>query len=642
MYDQEEIQKQLQSHDPEVLREGAYAAGESGYEELIPLLAGHLQSSNLGVQEAVDQALRRIGGPETVKAIVVLLRSDDAPVRNLSMDILREIGREDFSMLAKLLRDEDHDIRIFAADILGSTANPMAVEPLCEALLKDPEVNVRYQAAVSLGDLAFPIAARCLNKAMHDDEWIQFAVIESLTKIRDESSVNALIKALQTSTDLVASMIIDALAEMGNIKAVPILLKRMDSTAAALRNKVVKAVVRILGGKSLALLSDHERERFKDYALAALQDEDEEVQDAAMQGLSYVGGPRATVAILKLAAGLDPQADQERLERVANWLASIGFNSSIEEAIRQGGWKEAMVAIKMLLVRANPDAVPLLIEIFWEKDLEMQRAIMEALMTLAGVEQRGFLLGVLHKHNDGDVLKAAIFVLGQKLRNEADGEFIFAMLEHHYKDVKETALDACVAIGSEDMRVRFKRLFQSPQPLDRLMATYALGKLGVRQNMDEIKSALEDEIPDIRKVAIQSLTSLCEHLDEDLPLAVSRLHDENHEVRLAVVELLGACGRPEITPYLVQALNDADDWVRIRAVEALSDRGDHKAIPHLVPLLDTPNKLVALKVIDALGKLGGQSSFRSLLEVVNSDDPELQAAAEEALSRIQNEQGEDS
>jgi HEAT repeat protein len=640
MYDQEEIRKQLESDDPEVIREGAYAAGESGYEALIPLLAGHLQSSNLGVQEAVDQALRRIGGPQTVNAIVALLRSDEAPVRNLSMDILREIGREDFVLLTKLLRDEDHDIRIFAADILGSTNNLLAVDPLCEALLKDPEVNVRYQAAVSLGELAFSEAATCLNKAMLDDEWVQFAVIEALTKIRAESSVNALVKALHTSTDLVASMIIDALAEMGNIKAVTVLLRRMDNSAAVLRNKIVKAIVRILGGKSLTLLSEHERERFKSYALAALQDEDEEVQDAAMQGLSFVGGNRASAAIIKLAVELDPQRDQERLERIAQWLAAIGYNESIEKAVRHDPWKIAMVAIKALVVRGKSDVAPLLAEVFWDKDLDMQRAIMSALATLAGQEQREFLVEVLNKHNDGDVLKAAAYILGQKFKSEEDGERIFALLEHPYNDVKEAALEACVAIGGEAMLQRFKRLFQSPQAIDRLMATFGLGKLDLARSMDEIKIALEDESPDIRKTAIQSLTDLCSNIEEELPLVVSRLNDENNEVRLAVVELLGGCNKADITQYLLQALNDADDWVRIRAIEALGDREDRTIVAHIVPFMDTPNTLVSLKVVETLGKLGGQAAFRSLLEVVNSDNPELQAAAEEAISRIQNEQGE--
>jgi HEAT repeat protein len=639
MYDLEEIRKQLESDDPEVIREGAYAAGESGYEELIPLLAGRLQSSNLGVQEAVDQALRRIGGPETVKAIVALLRSDEAPVRNLSMDILREIGREDFALLTKLLRDEDHDIRIFAADILGSTQNVMAVDPLCEALLKDPEVNVRYQAAVSLGDLECPEAASCLNKAMQDEEWVLFAVIEALTKIRAESSVNALIKALQTSTDLVASMIIDALAEMGNIKAVTVLLRRLDSSAAVLRNKIVKAIVRILGGKSLTLLSEHERDNFKSYALAALQDEDEEIQDAAMQGLSFVGGKRATAEIMKLAAELDPQRDQERLERIAYWLATIGYNESIEQAIRQNVWKMAMLAINVLRVRGKPDAVPLLIDVFWDKDLEIQRAIIAALNALAGAESRDFFVAVLNKHNDGDVLKGAAFVLGRKLKSEIDGERIFSLLEHPYNDVKEAALEACVSIGGQAMLQRFKRLFQSPKSIDRLMATFALGKLDLARSMDEIKVALEDEVPDIRKTAIQALADMGGNFDEELQLAVSRLHDENHEVRLAVVEILGGCGSPVVTKYLLQALGDTDDWVRIRAIEALGERGDREVISSLIPLLDTPNTLVALKVIDTLGKLGGHASFRSLLEVVNSDDPELQAAAEEAISRIQNEQG---
>ena len=178
------IIERLRIDDNEVLREAAFEAGEARCEEAVPLLAGLLQSSNLGVQEAADRALRSIGGRSVIQAAIPLLRVDDAPARNLAMDILRALAAQDVASLIPLIRDTDPDIRIFAADILGATDNPAAVPVLCEALLKDPEVNVRYQAAVSLGALARPEAAPCLNKAMEDEEWVQYSVIEALSKIK--------------------------------------------------------------------------------------------------------------------------------------------------------------------------------------------------------------------------------------------------------------------------------------------------------------------------------------------------------------------------------------------------------------------------------------------------------------------------
>ena len=171
MGDHEELLNQLRSGDVELEREAAFAAGEGKVEEAVPLLARLVQSQNLGVQEAADRALRRIGGPAVVRAVAPLLRSDDPPSRNIAMDVMREVGDQDFPTLIDLLHDDDPDMRIFSSDILGSTGNLMAVSALCEALLKDPEVNVRYQAAVSLGALGRPEAAKCLNKALSDDEW---------------------------------------------------------------------------------------------------------------------------------------------------------------------------------------------------------------------------------------------------------------------------------------------------------------------------------------------------------------------------------------------------------------------------------------------------------------------------------------
>jgi len=250
-------------------------------------------------------------------------------------------------------------------------------------------------------------------------------------------------------------------------------------------------------------------------------------------------------------------------------------------------------------------------------------------------------MDVLKRHDDGTVIKGALAFLGMKMREEKAAPAFLAQLGHPYDDVKEAALDACIALGGPAMEERFREMAQSGDPLERLMAIYALGKIDIEGSLDTIKAALEDEVPDIRKVALEAVASLCGPGGEGLELLVSRLSDESREVRLSVVEQLGLCSLSLGTPYLIQALDDQDDWVRIRAMESLGASMAAEAVPKLVELLDSPNKLVALKVIETLGEIGGKSAFRSLLEVLGTDDPELTEAAEAAISKIQEEHGEE-
>jgi len=634
----------LKSDDKEVVREGAFRAGEDNCVEAVVMLAELLQTNHLGIQEAADSSLRKIGGKETVRAVLPLLRSDDAPVRNLSMDILREVGNQDLASLITLIHDEDADIRIFVSDILGSTNNVLAVEPLCEALLEDPEVNVRYQAAVSLGELGMSEAASCLNEAIADEEWVQYSVIEALTKIGHSSSVDALVKALDTASDLVVSMIIDSLGEMGNIKAVIMLLKRIDESPTALRNKIVKAVVKILGGKSLTLLSAGERERFRQYLLVALRDEDEDIQDAAIQGLAYVGGEKASEGILYIASTLDQDRDQERLGLIIGFLAEIGLTEALKVGLLGDDQEVARVAVQTLS-QICPDSSGdeyevciVLMEAFWQVGLPIQRQIVSVTAARGEERAKDFFIRVLDEHTDGTVLKSAVYLLGEKLRLEEVVDRIFPLLDHQYDDVKEAALEACIAIGGPEVLRHFEEMFASEEPVQRLMSTYALGKLGPMDNMDILKLALEDEIPDIRKVAVEVLASACEVSDDWRPLVLAKLSDESKDVRLTVIEIMGQCFTDDFVPYLVDALGDEDDWVKIRAMDALGEHKTVLAAPRMIEMLENPNRFVVMKAIEALGNIGGTSAFRALLEITNSDEYELVSAAEGAIANIQESQ----
>ncbi|HDQ41089.1 MAG TPA: HEAT repeat domain-containing protein [Desulfonatronum sp.] len=644
MTDCSQIIERLRGDDPEALREAAQDAGDYDCHESVAALVALLRNKNLGVQEAAEISLLQLGGAETVQRLTPLLRESDAQVRNLAMDILRQLSDQDIETIFELQRDDDADIRIFAADILGSTGNILAVPHLCQALLQDPEVNVRYQAAVSLGNLAFVEAAKCLDQAIHDEEWVQFSVIEALLKIRSESSIDALIKAMPQSSDLVSSMIVDALAEMGNIKAVPLLLKKLDSSPAALRNKIVKAIVQIMGGRTLTLLPALEQSDFKEYLLAALQDEDEDIQDQAITGLVNMKVLEAAEPIIDLGGALDPERDdhQDRLDRIAKALAEIGSMPALRVALHSGEPNKTALAVRALRLLPNSQTSALLMNFFSNKDRNLQRTLIDALVQVACKDDAHFFLDLLDSHNDGHILKQSLNFIASLGKLPQATEKVFALLEHPYPDVREIALGTCIAIGDQTMLEKFQQMFTSPDPAKRTMAVLGLGNLGCSDHMSMIKNALEDESTSVRKAALEAGIKLCGLTEELFTLVSQRLQDEDREVRLVLISLLGECDghNVNIVPLLRMALTDGYDWVRVRAVEALGNLRAAEAIPDLVNLLHNGNRLVSIKAVWALGRIGGQTAFQILMDVLNSDDPELISAAEEAILHLQEREEE--
>lgn len=634
------VLRQLMSDDSEVIREGAFEAGELRLVSAVDLLAKHIQSDNPGIQEAAEFALRRIRGAAAVVAVAPLLRSDDASARNSAMDILREIGVDDMKTLNNLLHDADADIRIFAADILGTCDSPMAVSLLSETLLHDPEVNVRYQAGVSLGELGFPEAAEALSKALHDEEWVQFAAIEALAKIKADSCAAILVDALPEASELVASTIINALGEMGNVKAVPILLKRLDVTDGPLRNNAVKAVVQILGAPSLGLLAPKDMEKFRSYLLIALKEEDEDILQASLTGLSALGGEEGTRSVLRLAGRLDPEKQHDLLVASLNCLASIGFNPALEEALHASEEQIMHTAVEACGVIGDQQSAAALKSAFGNLDRDMQRAAAHHLARQESSEHVDFFFDLLNRHTDSHVIKDALAYLGT-VRCLKAAPKLLEFLDHQYNDVKEAALEACLALHDPEVNRRLVDLFHCDDPLKRLMAVYSMGKIGIAEYLDDLSEALEDEVPDIRKTALEALGEAYHGQTELLEMISPRLSDENREVRLALVNILDRFSDPETTRLLTEALEDEDDWVRIRAVEALGRRKLPEVVPQLMQMLEASNLLVMLKIIEALGAIGGQAAFRVLLGLTSNDDPDVQQAVSDAITHIREEQGEE-
>ncbi len=637
-YDLSQVLESLASGNNDVVRSAAFTAGDLGLEEAVPLLCEKIKSDNIGVQEAAEYGLRKIRGPKAIEALLPLLGSDDAPVRNVAMDILREIGVDGIESMQPYLRGEDTDLRIFITDILGFCRSHQSAIMLADALLKDPEVNVRYQAAVSIGNLAYPESVGALCQAMHDEEWVQFAVVEALAKINDPSAISALIKLLPLSSILVSSAIIDALGELGDIKTVPMLFNSLENVNVVLRHKIVKAIVQILSGRSLSLLAPKSQDRLREYLLEALSDNDEEIQIASLQGLSAIGTVEASNDILSLARTIDPERKSELYEAAIRALAAIGYNQVVRDALRSEDELDITIAMEACQLMDDKQPLEELKNLFWRVSRELQRAAIAEIAQLGSCTDAPFFLSVMDECNDAEVLKSVLAFFGNQHACADIEDVVFSQLEHRYVDVKEMALEACINLHSPMLNERFKERFQSADPMQRMMAVYALGRYSVPENITEITAALEDPDPAIRRVAVEAFVNLGGAAERYLPRLLPRLFDEDKDVRLALVDLLGQIGTSSVMPHLITALRDENDWVRIRAIEALGMNRNAEAVPTLAHMLELANPMISLRIIEALGRIGGNAAFSILLSMTDHEDPEIQHAAAEAVSAIQAEQ----
>ncbi len=627
----------LQSGDNSTIRSAAFIAGDLGMRDALDSLCEHIKSTNVGVQEAAEYALRKIRGKLTIQKMLPLLRCDETSLRNIAMDVLREIGCDDINSIQPFLRDQDPDMRIFVADILGHTKSRKAVPLLCEALLKDPEVNVRYQAAMSLGNLAFPEAADALHQAMHDEEWVQFSVVEALTRIGADSTINALVQSLSSSSPLVASVIIDALGEMKNIKAVPLLLKFLEKTSTVLRHKTVKAIVLILGGSSLSLLSSKEQARFKEYLDDALGDEEESIQRAALLGLSVVGDGFSSKTIMDFVVKIHRPDEDDRYDACVKTLASIGYNESFYDFFQSEDPRVLLAAVSACTHMNTHLCVEPLTKVFWRMERDTQRIASQYLASNAQVSDVPFILDILEKHHDGEILRNALQCLGEHLKYVQEQDKIYTFISHPMPDVKEAALLACIHLNTPELSQRFKQLFYDGDEQGRMFAVYALSHINIQSNMQYVVAALEDESSLVRQLAVESFSQLGFSLHQHVHYLLPKLHDPAHEVRSALIDVLGASGDCSVTPHIVNALDDENEWVCIRAVEALGILKADSAIPRLLSIIENVSPMVTLKIIDTLAEIGGNIVFRALLDMMHHENFELQQAATEAIAKIKAE-----
>jgi HEAT repeat protein len=137
-----------------------------------------LAESDARVRDAILVSLSSIASDAAATALLPLLRSDDAMLRNGAIEALAGMPQAVAPKVAALLRDADADVRIFTVNMLGELRHAQVVPWLLQVLAEDAEVNVVAAALEVLAEVGQPAHVDALVAATRrfgDNPFIQFA-----------------------------------------------------------------------------------------------------------------------------------------------------------------------------------------------------------------------------------------------------------------------------------------------------------------------------------------------------------------------------------------------------------------------------------------------------------------------------------
>jgi HEAT repeat protein len=219
---------------------------DSVVQSLVDLL---LREKSIIIKESIFKALAQIAGNKSIEALVSLLRSDEAFIRNQAITVLNEKGTSSLEPLRNLLKDPDKDVRKLSLDALFSFEHPESAGIIVEAF-NDPAINVRITAVEYIGKLEAREYCEEVHKVLLSSENILLtcACLETLTIIGNEKTLH-LIQNKFSEPDLIDPLVqfsfVKAVGALGNKDSLEILTNILDKFGAVICKEIIQSAQKI-------------------------------------------------------------------------------------------------------------------------------------------------------------------------------------------------------------------------------------------------------------------------------------------------------------------------------------------------------------------------------------------------------------
>ena len=447
-------------------------------------------------------------------------------------------------------------------------------------------VGVRLHAIESLSRNRDQRSIEALNRALNDpDTRVRLKAIDVLGTIQDPSSVDPLLSKIDDRERIVGLAAIEALGALKDSRATGPISKLLTKTDPNLRMTAVSALGDIGSVGCVEILS------------GCLNDENRFVRAAAILALKNVGDPSA----------IDPLTQALVREVQDNALGSL---------------------IVYVLDNLDPD---------WEKDESTDQAILNLISEFKDEKltetKRRSIAATFGKINrqwkDEDWAESLKGELLERLNDE--NPFVREAAAEGLGELRDASI-----LGSLT-----SALANEPDWSVRTDLLYAIGEIGDARALEPLSHALEDSIRSVRFAAAAALgkigdtTAVIPLIDALVKIEVSDVQpplmdlvlESPQDVRISISQALGKLRDPRSVDALIELTGSQSTLVRGAAVAALGKVGSPKAVMPLIAALDDSYLAVRMEAVLALERIGDVRAAHALLEAISSKRFEVREVA---------------
>jgi HEAT repeat protein len=588
------------SEPPAVLCDAVQVLGRRRARQAVPLLAKLSTHTDDNVAVGSIEALGRIGGVDTVDALIAAVEARDFFRTFPAIDALGRTGdARAVGSLTALLSDPLYAPE--AARALGRTGHESAVAPLAALLVKPPVALVRT-AAVALAELRERYEAR-----FGDNDAIRTALPHAVAHSQPTQRVIEAMSGVAPSELVAVASVLgwlgDDLAVVELVGMVMLEAPVGPAAADALRRLGSRATSQLLA----AVRGGDSAQRLRllpiigytagiiDDLLLCLDDPDADVRVRACEALARLGNPAAVSSLFRLIGDRDGRVSQGAAAAIQSLGSLETKRLALEQAVSPDR-RTRRAALRIISYFGYPEGLDVLISAMTDDDEKIREAAIYGLPLVDDPRGTEALLATA-VHEAPRTRAAVMRALGQTTRSPKAVE----------------ALRAGLADG--DAWVRY-------------YACQSLGRLKVDDACDAIVALMQDASGQVRVAAVEALAHLRDPRAAAALATAARADDA--DMRRAALLGLGIAKRPDSVALLREAAAAQDSATRLVAIGALSEFDSPDVVPTLAHAGSDPDEAVRSAAIGYLSTRPGADATNALLAQLWN--PQVRDRALEALA----------
>ncbi len=479
---------------------------------------------------------------------------------------------------------------------------------------------------------------------------IRYAAIKALPKFGDSSIIPALKMALSEKSHILRLAMLEAIIELGDDSVALLVSEELNSKDNPFRI-LAATILNKLGVRSDAL-------RY----LALVNSEDQKLRITAIRILGEIGYKEALKELFEQAKDENAFVKRAAIESIGKLKAESAI-PMLRDALYEGEDPKIRAAAVVALGRYKQHKVnEYLINSLSDKDSSVREYIMSELVESEDPAIVPEIIGLLKDYDSNIRIRAceAVGNLGNK-SNIAD---LSPLLEDPSSKVRYYATKAIIKLRDRTITPMFLSAIESKSAFEkisaiicmgrfgdetavpalegltgskdniRLFALAALYKLGRKDKLQLLLSALNDKDRGIREKAKDALFELTARYDSPLPRGIYKDNYINDKIK--TISLLESIRDKAAVSSLQAYINDNNLFVRAYALKAIGELGRELAIMTMIKDLDEVEALPFIQASPFFTEAGDYSSAKDIISKympkLTDKDPEVKAHAIRVLA----------